>query len=131
MADIAQLLSEAQTVEERAIILREELAGKRESVERLNGGLILDIEEYEGLQIGDKVGYTDVLGKSRDGYISHFFTRKQQDVLPLRMVALHQHLVGVEEKSYDSQQQIIPIIIPIDGFGYSSHHRGGLPKKIN
>ena len=104
MVNLAQLLRKAKNVEDRARILKKELSPKKNDIEKFNNGLILDINEHEGLKIGDKVMYINGFGKYVEGYISHFFTR--------------------------DSQTITPAIIPIDGFGYSTHNGKGLPQKL-
>ena len=118
MLDFAQLLEAAQTVEDKARILKYEISRRKNDVEKLNGGLVLNIEEYGGLRIGDKVRYTNALGQSSVGYLSHFFQRTQD-------------LAQTGGRPFKrDEQKIIPVIVPVGSSGYSTHNGQGLPERL-
>jgi len=131
MASLFESLESTENLEKRVALLKQDLS-KKDKVEigRLNSGLVLDIDKYRNLHIGDKVIYTNVLGKTNVGYISYFFLNMEKSPSIDFIKTQAANVAKEEGRPYEkSEQDIIPVMINLDG-APCTHHGAGLPEKV-
>ncbi|MFC1648425.1 hypothetical protein ACFL1B_03110 [Nanoarchaeota archaeon] len=135
MENFAQSLLTAKSVEERADILSREIAEEKEGVEKWNGGSVLEIQEHEGLHVGDLVSYRNALGQPAKGYVSHFFVQTQEtsgEQLAKMCQWMLRDAGKLESSDIEhSKEGIVPVVVPLGSSSYSKHHGPGMPVKID
>lgn len=120
---LGKKLANTDSRPDRRRILKEALESIREDIERLNGGIVLDLEEMEGIKIADLVEYTNALGTRTRGYVSHFFARTQNTIGFAFAESLTSFTAQKDERVYQSSRgDIFPVIIPVGSDGYSTAH---------